>query len=362
MSVLADSFEDQVPATSGRHPAAGATGSAGSPARVETARVETLRVRSHLRSEGLDERHVAALAELEGRWPPILVWGRNSDVVLDGAHRLAAAKRIGRDTVEVIVFHGNADEAFVETVRRNIGHGLPLSVPDRAVAAQQVLRRHPDWSDRRIAEACGLSPHTVARLRASLPPADTSSGEGSVAPRVEKGAASGRGKSSAKSPAACSADRIVDIESRLGRDGKNRPAQPGLLRDRVVEALRANPAGSLRQIASVAKVSPETVRRIRREVEQPGGPEMAFLAALHAPEESDTDWHEDPALCVKSDLVRWLDRTDPCGDLEEFALSVPLSRVYQLSDEARRRAARWAAFAEVLEGRARARSRGYSAV
>jgi hypothetical protein len=131
-----------------------------------------------------------------------------------------------------------------------------------------------------------------------------------------------------------------------------------MLRERVIEALRANPNGSLRQIATVAKVSPETVRRIRKEVEQPCGPDISVLAALRAPAECETDWHEDPALQANPDLVAWLDDTDPTGDLESFALSVPLSRVYELADEARRRAGRWAAFAEVLESRAR--SRGYS--
>lgn len=345
----------------------------------------TLRVGHQLRAGGLDDRHVKALAELEGRWPPLLVWAQHPEVVLDGAHRLEAARRLRLNTVQVAAFHGDADEAFVETVRRNITHGLPLTVPDRTRAGEQVLARHPGWSDRRIAEACGLSPHTVARLRAPLPPADTPRSKGVAAraatatatavatavvtpPKSRVGSVVSTANGSARKPVAAAGaaktaassndERIIEIESRLGRDGKNRPAQPGLLRDRVLEAIKANPAGSLRQIAAVAKVSPETVRRIRRELEGPGGPEITILAALRAPEEADTDWREDPALCGNTDLVSWLDGTDPCGDLEGLAMSVPLSRVYQLADEARRRSARWAAFAEVLESRARARARG----
>ena len=350
-------------------------------------------MRHQLRAGGLDDRHVNALAELEGRWPPLLVWAQHPEVVLDGAHRLEAARRLRQNTVQVVAFHGDADEAFVETVRRNITHGLPLTVPDRTRAGEQVLGRHPDWSDRRIAESCGLSPHTVARLRASLPPADTPRSKGVAAragtasatavatvsatavvtpPKSRVGSVVSTANGSArktvavagavKAVASSNGERIVDIESRLGRDGKNRPAQPGLLRDRVLEAINANPAGSLRQIAAVAKVSPETVRRIRRELEGPGGPDVTIFAALRAPEEADTDWREDPALCDNTEFVSWLDRTDPCGDLDGLATSVPLSRVYQLADEARRRSARWAAFAEVLESRARARARsqGYS--
>ena len=296
--------------------------------------VEALRVRGHVRSTGLDEEHVAALAELDGRWPPILVWADQPSVVIDGAHRLAAAKRVGLSIVGVVLFHGDADEAFVEAVRRNVAHGLPLSVSDRISAGEQILRRHPDWSDRRIAEACALSPHTVARLR-------TSGAE------VVEAAELGRSA------------RVVDIESRLGRDGRSRPAQPGMVRERVVDALRANPSGSLREIASVARVSPETVRRIRRDVEGSVAPVVAALPRV--PPAPADDWRDDPAMASSDELaalVEWLERTEPGNELASFAACVPLSRIYELSDEARRRAAFWSAFASALE--ARARGRAYS--
>ena len=376
MSVVAGSLEDQVPFAK-RRLRAGKVNGAGKPNRspstnggaASAARVDTLVVGNHLRAGGLDEGHVAAFCELEGRWPPLLVWARQPEVVLDGAHRLAAARRLGHDTVQVFAFDGNADQAFVEAVRRNIGHGLPLSVADRTRAGEHVLHRNPDWSNRRIAEVCGLSPHTVAKLRVGPPPTGRKSvritagssvpAAAPVAARQSKAVVRSAGREPvAERDQTCGDDRIIDIESRWGRDGKARPAQPGLLRERVVEAIRANPGGSLRQIASVAKVSPETVRRIRKEVDQPEGPDISILAALRAPAESGTDWHDDPALRSNPHLVSWLDDTDPSGDLESFALGVPLSRVYELADEARRRAGRWAAFAEVLESRVR--SRGYS--
>jgi ParB-like chromosome segregation protein Spo0J len=376
VSVVAGSLEDQVPFAKRRLPAGKVNGAGkpnGSPTTkggaASAARVDTLVVGNHLRAGGLDEGHVAAFCELEGRWPPLLIWARQPEVVLDGAHRLAAARRLGHDTVQVLAFEGNADQAFVEAVRRNIGHGLPLSVADRTRAGEHMLRRHPDWSNRRIAEVCGLSPHTVAKLREAPPQTGKKSVPITAASTVPAAAPVPARQSKAVVRSAGPEpvpdrdqprgdDRIVDIESRWGRDGKARPAQPGLLRERVVEAIRANPGGSLRQIASVAKVSPETVRRIRKEVDQPEGPDISILAALRAPAESDTDWHDDPALRSNPHLVSWLDHTDPAGDLESFALGVPLSRVYELADEARRRAGRWAAFAEVLESRVR--SRGYS--
>lgn len=316
------------------------------------ASVEQLQVRHHLRSSGLDEAHVAALAELDGKWPPLLVWADHPALVIDGAHRLAAARRLGHPTVRVVAFHGTADEAFVEAVRRNVGHGLPLSVADRTRAGQQILARHPDWSDRRIAEACALSPHTVARLRSSG--AGPRSAPSPLAARGGPPAERSRKESAIVVQAA---GTVVDIESRLGRDGRCRPAQPGMIRERVVEALQANPGGSLREIASVAKVSPETVRRIRREVD--GGPPPTVGLLPRVPSGPAGDWRDDPAMGSSqelSDLVRWLERTEPGSELASYAGAVPLSRVYELADEGRRRAAFWTAFATALESRARGRA------
>jgi hypothetical protein len=333
------------------------------PGEGSLASVDQLQVRHHLRSGGLDESHVAALAELEGRWPPLLVWAEHPQVVLDGAHRLAAAKRLGHSSVRVVLFGGDADEAFVEAVRRNVGHGLPLSVADRTRAGEQILARHPDWSDRRIAEACAISPHTVARLRSARPKTGSSRALAAVAAapgRQEKpgGRREKGGGRQSTSPLESTA-MVVEIESRLGRDGRCRPAQPGLIRERVLEALRANPTGSLREIASVAKVSPETVRRIRRDFD--GAPQPAVGVLARVPPGPAADWREDPAMSSGPELaalVDWLERTEPGNELVSRVASAPLSRVYELADEGRRRAAFWTAFATALE--ARARGQAYS--
>src|SRR5229473_5788131 len=101
----------------------------------------SLRVGTGVRSGGLDEAHVALLMEADGQWPPIVIWGDDCRV-LDGAHRVEAARRLGREWVSTIRFIGTVDEAFVEAVHLNIGHGLPLSLEDRRKAALQVLARH----------------------------------------------------------------------------------------------------------------------------------------------------------------------------------------------------------------------------
>ena len=321
-----------------------------------SAAVDQLQIRHHLRSTGLDESHVEALVELGGRWPPLLVWAAQPHVVLDGAHRLAAAKRLGHQTVQVVQFSGNAEDAFVEAVRRNIGHGLPLSVADRTRAGLHILTLHPDWSDRRIADACALSPHTVARLRPSRPRPRSAAALKAVSVTEKPTSKAVTARRQATSPLESTA-MVVEIESRLGRDGRCRPAQPGLIRDRVLEALEANPTGSLREIASVAKVSPETVRRIRRDFD--GGPQPTVGLLPRIPPGPAADWREDPAMssCPElSALVEWLERTEPGDDLAGRVGAAPLSRVYELADEARRRAAFWTAFATALESRARGRA------
>jgi AraC-like DNA-binding protein len=306
-----------------------------------------------VRSGGLDEDHVALLMETAEQWPPILVWGDDRQVI-DGAHRVEAARRLGHSRVMAVRFIGTRDEAFVESVRRNVDHGLPLSVGDRRRAAVRVLRRHPDWSDRRIASVCGLSGRTVARLR-----------------REETGTSDGDGT-------------VVGLERRVGRDGKARPVQAGEVRDRIREALEQNPGGSLRAIAAMAGASPETVRTVRarladgRRADSTSGslrgPSIASLPGFVEPSSRPLDasasvlscdnhsgdkrpsWVTDPALLTcgdGGDFAHWFVGNKVDDDWHQYVWTIPLGRVFDVVDEARRRAAIWTTFASVLESRTR---------
>jgi hypothetical protein len=82
---------------------------------------------SHFRADGLCEEQVDRLVSLDGAWPPIVV-GRDDGVVVDGAHRVEAARRLGLPSVVAVPFDGGADEQFVEFVRRNVSHGLLLTL------------------------------------------------------------------------------------------------------------------------------------------------------------------------------------------------------------------------------------------
>jgi len=288
------------------------------PAEMAWVPVAELTVGSSFRDGGLCAEHIEQLVALGGGWPPILV-RRDGATVVDGAHRVAAARRLGLARVEVVWFDGTDEDAFIEFLRRNVSHGLLLTLQERKRAAVRVLRGHRAWSDRRIAEVCGISPKTVARLR----------GGASDCPTEE--------------------DAQLDAAMRVGRDERARPVRRGSVRLRVVEALHAQPDASLRTIAAAVGVSPETVRLVR----------MNF-AALPEPRATDDDattepaWQADAALVSAADgadFLAWFDQTAITDDDLVRAAAPPLSRVYELADEARRRADLWLRLARTLEAR-----------
>ena len=280
--------------------------------------------------------HVEALVAARGAWPPILVH-RASLVVIDGHHRLAAAGRLGMESTAVTFFDGDEAAADLEAIRRNVSHGLPLTLAERKSAARRVLRRFPSWSDSRIAEVCGLSPKTVGRLRP---------GDSNLASRY--------------------------LERRVGRDGKRRPVSPEAVRERVANLLLTQSRLSLRQVAAEVGASKETVRSVRKQLETgiwageptarstPRRNEPAPEAGLPETEpqaESMVCWSADNA-CVSTPagkaFAAWFDAHSVEGLYPTtFAGCVPLSRVYTVIDESRRRSEFWSAYAAELELRVR---------
>ena len=282
--------------------------------------VSSLSVGATFRAGGLCEEQVERLTALGGAWPPILV--RRADrQVIDGAHRVAAARRLGLARLEAELFDGRPEQAFIEFVRRNVTQGLVLSIAERKKAALRVLHDHPIWSDRRVAELCALSPKTVARLR---PDAGT-----------------------------CPSADLRHLDVREGRDQRLRPVRPGSARARVVEALRDQPDASLRTLAAAAGVSPETVRLVRLNlaevVEAPSGDDETTVAA---PEQA--GWHSDAALASSEQgeqFLAWFEQTAVAQRDLDWVDAVPLGRIYVVADEARRRSEIWLELARSLEAR-----------
>ncbi len=280
-------------------------------------RLDDLAFGEGVRGSGLDEAHVAVLVESGGSWPPIVVWGDENQVV-DGHHRVAAARCLGRSHLTAVRLVGSIEDAYVESVRGNVQHGLPLSLTDRRRAARRLLSCHAMWSDRRIAALCGLSGKTIARLRREVP------GRGADGDAV-----------------------VIGIDARIGGDGRTRPARSDDVRARIRRALDENPTGSLRSIAAAAGASPETVRSVRGRCHPAETPAAA-------PEPS--AWQQDRALtssAATDGFARWFTATHVTDEWRQHVWTIPIGRIYEVADESRRRAARWTEFASLLECRLR---------
>jgi hypothetical protein len=281
-----------------------------------------------LRVGPLRNDHVAVFRRLNGSWPPILV-NRSDYSVIDGHYRIVAAQQLGHSEITAQLFEGSSDAAYLEALRRNTAKGLSLTLREREKAASFVLSSHSYWSDRRIAELCSLSPSTIGRLR---------------------------------SETSCPGVQISQLDKREGRDDRHRPVDKVGVRNRIQNALRASPGASLRAIAQQVGCSPETVRAARARLhseEQSGSSCGAVLKCL---EVSPANLGNEADLAIMSmdegvAFAEWFAHSDVKEeDSRRYLTKVPLSRIYQIADEARRRASIWTAFARDLEARTNVRS------
>jgi hypothetical protein len=191
-----------------------------------------------------------------------------------------------------------------------------------------MLRDHADWSNRRIAELCGLSDKTLAKLR---------------------------GRATAD---------LRQSSNRVGRDGRRRPTDPAAARQRIAEYLARHPHCSDRAVAEAVTTSQATVRDVRQRLARGEGPlpERLQTPSVPArderagPEESDAaSLVDDSALSSTPEgreFVRWWAARRVGGrDWSRFVGSIALSRIYVVAEEARRQAANWTSFADALEAR-----------
>ncbi|MCQ9178597.1 winged helix-turn-helix transcriptional regulator [Streptomyces sp. IBSBF 2953] len=305
------------------------------------------------RLDGQDTEHIARLAELDERLPPILVARRDMRVI-DGMHRLLAACLRGQETIEVEFFDGTPEEGFLRAVEANVTHGLPLSPEDRRVAAARILEAHPQMSDRAIAKASGLGTKSVAAIRRN------------------------------------SVSQQDQPMARIGRDGKVRPLNSAEGRRRAAELIAENPEASLREVARRAGISPATVSDVRKRLLSgelpvperrqalavPGADESPSVASgrvpaqraarkMHLVQPDPVELLEkllrDPSLRHKEDgrrLLRLLQQ-NALGDQRwaKLAAVVPTHCRDLVVDLARQYAETWSEFAQELDASMRAMSR-----
>lgn len=198
---------------------------------VGTCSIDLLLPADSPRLNGEVEEHVRLLAESPAQMPPIIVH-RPSMRVIDGMHRLAAARHRGDTEINVRWYDGDERDAFAMAVQTNVSHGLPLSLADRREAAARIIESHPDWSDRMIASIVSLGGSTVGAMRVS------------------------------------SSTDTAPSNARLGRDGRKRPVSTAEARELAGELLRGNPNAPLREVAMSTGLAPSTVLDVRNRIRE----------------------------------------------------------------------------------------------
>lgn len=90
--------------------------------------------------------------------------------LVDGFHRVAAAKLAGLTEIDVDKQLGARRQAVLHSVAANAKHGLRRTADDKRKAVEMVLADEywSDWSGREVARACCVSPPFVEKVRSSL--------------------------------------------------------------------------------------------------------------------------------------------------------------------------------------------------
>lgn len=290
------------------------------------------------RLAGVDEAHVALLADVETPLPPVLV-DRRSMRVIDGLHRVQAASRRGQETIRVEFFDGSPADAFLRAVEANVRHGLPLSREDRRAAAARIIVSHPQMSDRAIGRSVGVDGRVVAEIRR------------------------------------CSTDAGPQPSRRVGRDGRVRPLNGEQGRLQAAAILAERPGASLRDVARDAGVSPTTVGDVRRRLQRGEEPlpsavgaadEQAGQGAIRrsarkrptplVPDAVLEKLLRDPSLRQRENGRRLLQllrlNAIEAQELPEVIAAVPLHRAPIIAQLAHQYAGMWLGFARELERRA----------
>ena len=104
-------------------------------------------------------------------FPPVIVYFDGTEYWLaDGFHRVAAARKIERETIEAEVNEGTARDAIIHGIGSNASHGLRRTQADKRQAVQHLLRDEEwgKWSNRKIAKVAKVDHKTVGKIRREL--------------------------------------------------------------------------------------------------------------------------------------------------------------------------------------------------
>jgi hypothetical protein len=160
------------------------------PQRITRLRLEQIRTDAGTQSRAaINDEVVADYAEgmIAGhRFPPVVVFHHVGDYILaDGFHRLRARRLAKFETIEAEVHQGTRLAAVKFSLSANHRHGLRRTNEDKRHAVEIALHEFPAWSDRAVANLCGVTHPSVGAVRRQL-------------------------------------ENFTSCEKRLGRDGKRR--------------------------------------------------------------------------------------------------------------------------------------------
>jgi ParB-like chromosome segregation protein Spo0J len=193
-------------------------------------------------------------------------------ILTDGFHRVAAMRKADEDQVCVVITDGTKTDALKAALSANISHGLRRSNADkrRAVVMALADATLQKWSDRKIAELCGVSDPFVGQIRGEVQTVSTSP--------------------------------VVDATKKTGTDGVSQPATKAdaeMQRQKIVAAIIANEGDSDRKIAELVGCDHKTVGKVRREMEPATLPAAASCDSSSVTVESDEE--QDLPVVVEDD-------------------------------------------------------------
>lgn len=168
-------------------------------------------------------------------FPPVVVFHDGADYWLaDGFHRFHAHKHAEKASIAADVRAGTQRDAVLFSLGANGTHGLRRTNADKRKAVQTVLAdaEWAQWSDRKVAEVCGVTHPFVASLRrppevVTITTPRTAQGDNGYHPDPAKKAGAVESDSMAPAPAAAPAP----AEKPAKRTLNNVPPEVGELTD-----------------------------------------------------------------------------------------------------------------------------------
>ena len=104
-------------------------------------------------------------------FPPVVVFFDGANYWLaDGFHRYFGARDAGDSASAVQVINGTKRDAVLYSLKANATHGLRRTNADKRKAVETLLKdaEWATWSDRKIAEVCGVSHELARQVRGAI--------------------------------------------------------------------------------------------------------------------------------------------------------------------------------------------------